>query len=204
MDRKAFTLIELLIAATIFSIVVLSLYSAFSTGLLSYQKIDAAFGVDQAARILFNRMEQDLKNSVTYTDEDYKFIADSRSISFFTVINTYDRQGNTQPVFSRIKYELSTDTLKRTSFMGLEALKREGQAQGKESNFSVRDITFRYIATGNAEQPLVTQDVWPKDDAQKKIFPLAVRIKLSLIEKGRRGQETVVDFEKIIPLPLGG
>ena len=56
-------------------------------------------------------------------------------------------------------------------------------------NYDVKDISFEYV-TGKTDEPL-----------EKNILPLAVKIKLSLIEKSRQG-ENIIEFNKTVSLPL--
>lgn len=194
--RYGFTLIELLIATSIFSVVILSLYSAFHTGILSYRKIDSASIVYQNARIVLNRIELDLKNSFVYSDTDSRFKGDTESVEFFSILDTFDKEGNIYSHICQIKYEFSDGILKRTCYKGLDALKENPSVEAEELSFAVNEVSFQY-ETDKANEP--SQEFWPKDN-QKSILPLAVRIKLVLIEKLKQ-EENPIEFNKVISLP---
>ena len=68
--RNGFTLIELMIVIAIFSLLILSIYSAFRTGLLSHEKIDAATNLYQKARLSLGLIETELRNGFVYTELD--------------------------------------------------------------------------------------------------------------------------------------
>lgn len=194
-----FTLIELLIAASIFSIVALALYSVFHTGILSYHKIDSAFDVYQSARLIFNRIELDLKNSFVYKEGDSQFNGQNQTLEFFSVLDAYKDGGFTTDIF-RIKYDLADKILMRYSYSGLEAVKINAQPQTDELAYSVETISFEYAhPTGKPGQPYEWQEVWPKDETRKNILPLAVKIKLSLAENDKQSGR-VIEFSKVVPL----
>lgn len=203
--QTGFTLIELLIAASIFSIIILSLYSAFQTGILTYNKMDSAFGVYQTSRVALNRIELDLKNSFAHSKDDSKFRGSGQTLDFFSVIDAFEKGTSYASVY-RIKYELSGTALKRTCFQGIDALKESAAVfEGDELTSEAKEISFQYaFATSNPDKPYDWQDSWPKADNpdQQKTIPLAVKIKLSLIEKNRQQKELgIVEFTKIVSLP---
>lgn len=152
-NKCGLTLIELLIALTIFSIIILSLYSAFYTGILSYRKIDSALQVYQTARVILERIETDLKNSFAYTRDDSKFKGDSHTLEFYTLVGSLPW---------RISYELEGAKLKRACL------------ENRDLSFTVQDISFQY----DDQDFWPSQEEAKK--AQKSILPSAVKIKLNL------------------------
>ncbi len=202
--RRAFTLIELLIAALIFSVILISIYSAFQTGILAYRKADSAFDVYQAARIALNRIELDLKNSFAYKAGDFQFEGRDKMMELFSLVNLY-KESETNAFVCRVKYvwDENNQILKRTCQIGLDALKTDAQQEGQELANNVESITFEYaFPTGDSEKPYTWQQTWLKDDGPAEVLPLAVRIKLSLKENAAQGAETT-EFVKVVPLPLG-
>ena len=91
--RHAFTLIELLISASLTTIVILGVYAAFQTGAISYNKIDTSFNAYQTAIIGLARVESDLKNSYAYLEKDSGFSGTATQMSFFSVVDEFDTQG---------------------------------------------------------------------------------------------------------------
>lgn len=200
------TLVELLIAASIFSVIILTIYSAFHTGILSYRKIDSAFDVYQTARLILNRMELDLKNSFVFTKKDSKFQGNKTSINFFSPVDSFS-EGKSSLDLCHIKYELSNGILNRACYKGLDALKGNPESPIEEELSSdVKELSFEYAyLTGDLDEPYTWQEIWPSEDPnkqeeQKKTLPLAVKIKLSLIEKNKL--QNVVNFNKTVSLPL--
>lgn len=200
------SLIEILISVSIFSVIILSVYSAFQTGTLSYNKIDSSYNSYQTARSIFNRIESDLKNAYIYSDADSKFSGTSQSLDFFSVNDFYDKNGVRQGI-CRIKYDFSNPSLKRTLYQKLDAtIGNPETASLVELSGDIKKITFQYaLATADPDQPFIWQDAWPEQGIalQLKTLPLAVEIKLSVIQRDKQQKELgAVEFSKIVALNL--
>ena len=206
--REGFTLLELLLAVSLSSVIILGLYSALQTGILSYDKIERASEVYQTARVVLNRMETDFKNSYIYSQADSRFKGSKagQTVEFCSVLDIFDKaQSYVFPC--RIKYELSNQVLKRTLYRGLQVSEENPLVEAQELSLVTKELVleFAYLSD-DPNKNIEWQESWPagqgKPDQQKGL-PLAVKIKLSLIEKDKHGQEIgTVDFSRIIPLPL--
>jgi len=201
---RGFTLIEVLISASIFSIIILSLYSAFRTGITAYNKIDSAFSVYQSARVILSRISLELKNSFSYRGNDSLFKGQNQELEFISIIDLFEENNFLRDI-CRIKYIWEDGVLKRICLRGIDGLKEEDiEFEGDELSSDLKEILFQYAySTGDPDSPYDWQDVWPEEEnlEQKKNLPLAVKIKLSLIERDRHQKEIgVVDFIKIVPL----
>ncbi|MFH1440910.1 MAG: type II secretion system protein GspJ [Candidatus Omnitrophota bacterium] len=215
-QEKGFTLIELLISAAIFSVIVLSIYSAFRTGILSYNKVDSSFDLYQTARIAFNKIEHDLRNSFIYLQKDLQskesssFKADKYRLDFFSRLDSINSQAQTYPEICRVIYELDGNVLKRACYKGLDALEDISglDIQADDLAGQVKEISFEYAFSviNNSEKCYDWQEVWPEQniDEQEKSLPLAVRIKLVLSETNLKPNQQPKDLEfiKIVSLPL--
>lgn len=203
--RRGFTLIEILIATSIFSVVILSLYAAFRTGISSYRRLDSAFNIYQTARILFNRMETDLKNSFIYSEGNSKFQGTNSALQFFSVVDSF-AEGKRVENVSRIKYYLEEDALKRASQQGLGALEADTEIQGEEIASNIKEFLLQYAYSKDVkDRPFDWLDSWPQESDPDSIknVPIAVQIKLKLIEKDKANREIgLVEFSKIVWLPL--
>jgi len=201
-NKKSFTLIELLIAVTIIALVVLSLYSAFSTGILAYKKMDSAFENFQEARIILNRLQADLKNSFAYSEESSFFKGTMSTLDFFNVSQIYDKDKQYNDV-CRIKYELDGSSLKRTAYCGLTALTEDENVKPQDFSSNIKNIDFEYAYINEGEEKsILWQNAWPQKDEQAKQLPLAVRVKLLLISREAK-QQKLLEFTKIIALAQG-
>ncbi|MBU1870243.1 MAG: prepilin-type N-terminal cleavage/methylation domain-containing protein [Candidatus Omnitrophica bacterium] len=197
--KMGFTLVELLLSAAILSIIMISLYAAFNTGLLSYKKIDSAFSVFQSARIILNRMERDIANTFAYKNDDSGFTGAQNGLDFFSIIDFYSSEGRMDPSVCRIRYELDSNSLKRYLLKGSDSLNDSNEKIEEILCANIQSFILKYAApsTGTTN-PYEWQDSWPNDTdpQQKKSLPLAVKIELGISE----GDKTVV-FTKIAPIP---
>lgn len=203
--KKGFTLIELLIVIAIFSLLILSIYSAFRTGLLSHEKIDSAASLYQKARLSLGLIEAELKNVFVYSKLDSGFIGNSDSMGFFSISDEYDKEGKVSNSIGYIRYKFYDNSLTRKLSEGIYALKaREALDEGGESFLSgVEELSLQFAAPPAVSVVLPDklyewQDLWPKenDSDQKKQLPVAIKIKLVLKQKDNNS----VEFNKVIPI----
>lgn len=187
--RDAFTLIELLITTSIFSVMILTVYSTFNTGLLSNQRIEASLDTYQTARRILNRMSLDLKNSFSFSSEDTKFTGKNNELSFLTLIGSN---------FSSVSYRLGDGKLLRIYKRNSESLKEEEMPRPRILAKRIKGIEFAYAYLTEDERVFEWKDEWD----QKDKLPLAVKIKLILIEKLPKQKEKEVEFCQIVFLPL--
>lgn len=194
---RGYTFVEVLITTLIFTIVILSIYSVFQTGRLTYEKMDFAFELYQKARIIFNRMDADLKNSFVYGRNNAKFWGTSEEIDFCTVLDSFDAAGGTFKKVSGIKYEFRDLTLWRTQLDGLDILREAPQGIAEDLASDLGDLSFQFAApdASDTENNYAWQDIWPKkisdqDTKQENSLPLAVKVEMIL---------GGIKFIKIIP-----
>jgi type II secretory pathway component PulJ len=185
----------------IFSLLLLSVYSAFRTGLLSHEKIDASTSLYQKARLSLSLIEAELKNTFVYAKTDSKFVGSSESMVFFSILDAYDKEGKIFPNIGYIRYKIFDNFLKRKAFKGMLALKVLQDSEDEDEFFlsDVKELTLQFAAPSVVTDKLYEwQNSWPRDGDpdQKKQLPLAVKIKLVL----KQNDSGLVEFNKIIPI----
>jgi prepilin-type N-terminal cleavage/methylation domain-containing protein len=199
-----FTLIEVLISTIIFSVVILSLYSALNTGALSYKRVDEASGLYRLSRLTLEKIGQDLKNCVVYKDDEPGFSGQSKSLSFFTIAGRF-KEGRWDDEFCFVEYSFEDGVLKRSSSCGKDALLERSDKNEDTVSYPVDDGYFEYAyPLKGREKPYEWRNLWPAEEKYKNTLPLAVRIQISLIEDANRKKEELIDFSRIVSLPLGG
>ncbi|MCX5699846.1 MAG: prepilin-type N-terminal cleavage/methylation domain-containing protein [Candidatus Omnitrophica bacterium] len=196
--KNGFTLIELMLVSVIFSLLILSIFSAFRTGLLSHEKIDAAANLYQKARLSLSLIEAELKNAFVYAESDSKFMGSPESMDFFSILDVYDKEGKIFSNIGRIRYKILDHSLTRKVSQGILALKAVVEEEGESFLSGVEKLSLQFAAPSTVPDKLCEwQDLWPKEGVadQKKQLPIAVKIKLVLKQK----DNSLVEFNKIMP-----
>ena len=106
-----FTLVEMMVALTLFSIISISIYSVFRSGLNTWRAGNQWSEENQTARTFFRMISQELSNSVDYAP-DYLFEGSDHSISFMTLLDTHKPGLDFFKELKRIRYDY--DSQKKT------------------------------------------------------------------------------------------
>ncbi len=168
-NKKAFTLIELLISIAIFAVIMVSLYSAFNTGVLGLGRIEASATASQTGYMILNQIDKDIKNSFVYSPDAVKFIGKKNALAFLALT----------PEFSYVSYSLSGNKLFRLVRINKEALKNDSEIKPKVLAQNIKQIEFTYIYPDPDTKELKETDNWTDNTA----FPTAVRVSLILEKK---------------------
>lgn len=188
---KALTLVELLIASSIFVVVIVTIYSAFHSGIFGYRNIEETLDVYQTARSILGRINLDLRNSFAYSEDETKFVGEKNKISFLTLVDTY-RQDKIVQDYAFVSCKLGDDNkLVRLCRKNQEALKEDSEIQPEEMADNVEKLNFTYFYFDTADSKLKERDSW--DDP--KNLPVAVKVSLTI--KAKLEQK----FERTIYLP---
>lgn len=188
--NRAVTLLELLIAASITLVVLLTIYSSFHTGILGSRNIEETVSLYEAARQILERINLDLKNSFRYSNGQTKFIGSKNEIGFLTAVDTFNEDTITQE-YAFVSYKLEEGRLMRVCRRGKESLNEKSEVEYEEMA-PVEGITFNYGYRAAISEPVkFDKDTW--DD--NTVLPLAVKIKLTL------GNKVKQDFERTVYLP---
>lgn len=193
--RKAFTLIELLIAVSIFSAVVVTIYSAFSSGIFGYRNIEENISIYQEARMILERINLDLRNSFVYSSDDTKFVGNKDGLSFLTLVDSF-RGSVMVPEYAFVSYRSEANNILRLCRKGKEALREKSEV---EPQLMAEDavLSFEYGHKTSADSEIEFKDSWGLSDIpeEKKTLPLAIKVNLTI--KGKIEKE----FERTIYLP---
>lgn len=187
--RKAVTLIELLIASSIFAIVMSGIYSAFHAGIFGYRDIEENINTYQAARLILGRLNLDLRNSFSYSAEETKFVGTNQGIGFLTLVEKFSKDGRMRN-YAFVSYELEGKKLMRLCRENTEALNEKSEVSPEELASDVEDMAFSYgfIEAGSLE--IKWKDSWE----DKSSFPVAVRARLVLGGKAKQKFERTIFF----------
>lgn len=192
----AFTLIELLIAVTIFSVIAVSVYSVFSTGVRLWDRANPMIEANQSVRFFLNSLSSDLKNSVRYLPDGANFEGGSKAVSFMALVSGQGGPTSHGTELARISYYYDAS---RKAIMRSAATLSEGFSPdlAKTSeildmpdgpSFSLEYCYKRPISPTTYEYDW--KDEWLKKDMDAGKIPRGVRI-------------TVPGYSKTILIPTG-
>jgi prepilin-type N-terminal cleavage/methylation domain-containing protein len=201
---RGHTLLEILVSTAILSVILVSLYSAFHTGLLSYQKVESEAELYRTGRIILSFIESDLRNAFIYSETESRFKGDPWSMQFMAHPARYDALPKVYRHVAKVRYTYAASSLKRALLVGLSALTDTGDPGEEELSGRVRECAFEYATADKSSSGYSWYSSWPNVNAgeQKMYFPLAVRVRLIVEAKSaRRGEEkNTMSFSKIITL----
>ena len=192
-DKKnqGFTLIELLISISIFSILIVAIYSSFSSGLLASKKGETVVDLLQTGQEALGRISTELSNAIILSD--YQFIGERDRISFVTLLPRSETELSS---IYRITYYLSGEEESL-----LMSLRRKSQPVGQECEdldliySCVKDLKFRYAYQENSENPIQWTAFW--FGSEDSPLPLSIEIDLTLMSDKER-----ISLNKIICIPV--
>jgi len=184
---RSFTLVELLIASSIFAVVMVALYAAFSSGVFGYRNINERVSAYQQARQVLGRINRDIRNSYAYSSGDTKFSGTADKVSFMALVDDYSLLEFVRNV-AFVSYYLEGNTLMRLCRRSQECLKDSSRVKADEMGSDIDKLTFTYIYEDNGA--LKEADAW----GFAKKLPAAVKVKLSLKKK------FTYDFERTVYL----
>lgn len=218
---RGFTLLEVLVASAILSIVFAILYGVFSQTLTSKRIAEERASRSRAARIVLLRIGEDLQASFPFTQANTHFVGETRrtsnfpdaSLSFMSFANVPLTDIGREADWCEIKYELVSDPM-MPSFQQLVRWVRlspqvteTDRAPGKGGEAlpllsGVQGLRFRFF------DGRTWYEQWGQENTRGQI-PRAVEVELYLNTRGKRdpGRDTLAEvarFSTIVDLPLAG
>ena len=187
--KLGFTLMELLLAIALFSIIAVALYSSLAAGIRVHEKGATVGGEYADLQILFNCIAQDLRSALSINEEYLK--EESQKLHFFSsqpsegggseiykITYTWEREGKYSKLF-RLK-ETYIDSQQDTHNEGEEILDK------------MLKLNFSY---GYTKKNIMGEETFSWNDAWKEeALPKMVRFRVE-IPKG--------SFQRIICCPAG-
>ncbi len=199
---------ELLIAATIFVLVAVAIYSAFRSGYNTYQRIEASFSVYQRARVFFNRIESELLNVYRYSEQDSRFLGTSQTLSFLSLIPEYDKDTGQRPALSQFDYSLQDGAVLRGQKSGLGVFLADDPVKKEAIISQISSLKFEYAAESEDKVSNMAYQwfaLWPDEKKSEQLagLPRAVKVELRLLPKKDSPAQDAITFTKVIALELG-
>ncbi len=194
--KNGFTLLEILIALFIFTIVSVIVVSALHNVIniqTDTQKKAARLQQLQIALLLISRdMEQIVNRPITTSAGQIEgFIGQTKAVTFtHTGLANPFGQLN-RATLQRTKYEWENGRLKRFTWPVLDRAKNIAP-DARLLLDSVSDLQFEYLDNKGR-----FQKIWPPLDQPKAVLPLAVRVSLTLRDWGNISQLYIIAGQPI-------
>lgn len=182
-----FTLVEILISSAIISLVAISVYAVFASGVRVWQRGSQASSYERRERLFLEKLGRELSNTFQFSNIPFKGTEDS--IAFATL---------SEKGVSRISYFLNTENVlcrRLTSYA--ESFKKEEELEAIKLIPGVSGLKFSYCYLDNASGDYKWKDRWKPEE--QDTLPRAVSIEL--IFKRDVGLES--KFTKTILIPIG-
>jgi prepilin-type N-terminal cleavage/methylation domain-containing protein len=134
--RNSFTLIEVMVAISIFATVAIVLYSCLRSGILSYKRIEEEARFQQKLRYAFSIITKDIKNTLYMANVPFK--GDEEKVMFASALSLQRGAGmNMACVHYYVKDSGQAKTLfRKTEPLAYTLNRLSGQGTGSEEVFS--------------------------------------------------------------------
>jgi general secretion pathway protein J len=221
---RGFTIVEILLAVTLLSIIVTVMYGTFHTMGRIMRRNERTKGAYQVARLIMSRVRQDLScayyspttaNFVFRGEDRAGFDGNADALTFVTAGHVVSGRDVPEGDFAEVSYYLDDNNpgilVRREDLSPDDELEMGGQLQILGRN--VLSLNFRYLdgteaqdelsaedallAAATAEERDAWKDEWDSDDTTYP--PRSVKIDLSVMNE--EGQ--VEDFSTTVMLAMG-
>ena len=199
----AFTVIELLIALSIFSVIAITLYSTFFAGISTWKRSGDNTGIYQNIRVTFDDIARDLKNMIYFTKDDesaYIFSGTSEQVIFMTLEEGISEKTEPQRELVRIAYSFDNakgDIVREIAGISLGFDTRKAEKEILLKNVEDFKVEYCYFS-GDEDDPYLWQEEWSDEEVKT---PRGVKITASL--KGGKGSKETSKITRIVFISTG-
>ncbi len=197
--NKGFTFVELMIAITIFSIIAISIYSAFGTGIRVWRQGENSIAFNQDLRLALEDLAVELKNAINYSQDDplLGFNGLEKEIRFLTLLN---QEGGRK--LCVVSYFINEEKGGILSFKRAQADQLAGfeidKSKGEIVISNISDVSFSYAYdTKDEANPYEWLGVWENS----KIVPRGIKVFFKIKNPDNKASEEV--YTKMIFIPSG-
>lgn len=197
-QREGLTLIEIMLAVTILSVIALAIYSTFSQGIKLWQRLTQRTPASEL-NMVFEKMSSDLRNSFGFSG--INFVGAKDNISFAAL--TLAAMGEQTKALSigEVSYffDAQTESLDRRQ-RNYSQLYQNKPTSLRQMVSNVKSLSFQYYYYDSKQETYIWKDNWQVEEGEKeRRIPLAVRIRLKFDENTKEEKVT-----RTITIPAGG
>jgi type II secretion system protein J len=190
------TFVELLVAISIFCVIVASLYSTLRVGLSAYRKGEQLLERNQKARLCLDSLALDLRNAYSFSDKESKFIFQDDLLSFYTLKKLHAAGVKNNLNICKVEYWFEEGNLFRKIYPGKSAFSDSAKDKADIILDNVVKLKIEFAYKTEAEDKLIWKDEWKQTDS----LPMLVRIELEL---NAPNSNQAIELTKFVNLALG-
>lgn len=193
-----FTIIELLLAAAILSMVALAILSTFGAGLRAFDRVQSFGGLHADVLLFLEGFERDVRNAFEFSP--IKFKGDSQAMSFASVGTNLDEEGGEFIVLAKKSYYFD-DSQKALVGEEKDYVQTASAIIRSQRIGSIKAVQFQYYfyrketQDGEEKSEYGWQETWADEEA----IPKGVKIQLTFEDGGKE-----VSLARTVFIPSGG
>jgi len=168
--KRSLTLIEVMVAALIFTVLALALYSLLKSGSGIRNRLDADDTFTCGGYLNLEAMAREVKNIIAFRQKDTGFVGQAQGLGFYTQSFDYSTGAG---FVAQIGYAFKDGTLQKT-------ITRPFTGNAKTFDFmeNLSDIEFSYFNGAD----LAWQQAW----SDKMVLPKGVKIEIAYNSSGKQ------------------
>jgi type II secretion system protein J len=204
---RGFTLMETLLAVTLFSIVIVSSYGVFSMGIQIWKRSTGMAPVQRQSLFAFERMGEDIRSAILIKKpepgiriekraKDFNLEGNAESFLMPAVLAVESREGNSyQYGAAGWAWKSSSKQLCRMTQTASQ-LHQEKEPSCKVFLSGVQKLQFQYWIESPISKTFSWYDSWDPSEG----LPQAVRVQMDVVLKNKRNPP-VLKFERTFWVP---
>jgi len=175
-NRRAFALVELLVAITIFALVITAIYSTFYVGIRAYRRTLNELDNYQEIDLALDRLAVELRNCYAseYNQEENSggFIGRKDFLSFYTIVDWYSQTRYSRQL-ARISFSFHDKAIFKSVKRDSEVFstKEQNEEQQLLTNIDSFEINYLYFETEEKNS-----FVWKEDWIDRDAVPKGIRV----------------------------
>ncbi|MFH1621947.1 MAG: prepilin-type N-terminal cleavage/methylation domain-containing protein [Candidatus Omnitrophota bacterium] len=179
--RAGFALVELLVAISIFSVVMTVVYATLYTSIKAYHRTQGELRLNREVNQILDRLSLELRNcyDAEYDAENDKggFLADAQSLDFFTIQNIYSQE-DFRKTLARFSYNFRDNKLFKKTQVDKDAFLNEVDFPEEELISDIQELIFSYLYFKSERLEKEFEYEWKPEWIDKSRVPRGIRIEL--------------------------
>ena len=185
--NKGFTLIELMVSASILGFIGLAILTTFGSGFHVYERVQSYGGLQADALLSLEEMERDLRSAFPFSTIGFE--GSAQKIAFPAMIETVEMIEDEErivPSVGKVSYYIKEDNEQSVLIRDQWGYSQAGKAQAKEYQSSlltyVKELQLSYYYFDEENSEYGWKESWSEEDEN---LPAAVKIELTFEDRGQ-------------------